>query len=36
MDINQDFQDLLSMIRDAYHLDVKRANKDKYRKPKFT
>jgi anti-sigma regulatory factor (Ser/Thr protein kinase) len=35
MDINQDFQDLLSMIRDAYHLDVKRANKDKYRKPKF-
>lgn len=36
MDINQDFQDLLSMIREAYHLEVKRANKDKYRKPKFT
>lgn len=35
MDINQDFQDLLSMIRNAYHLDVKRANKEKYRKPKF-
>jgi len=35
MDINQDFQDLLGMIRNAYHLDVKRANKEKYRKPKF-
>lgn len=35
MDLNQDFQDLLEMIRNAYHLDVKRANKDKYRKPKF-
>jgi anti-sigma regulatory factor (Ser/Thr protein kinase) len=36
LDINQDFDNLLEMIRDAYHLDVKRANKDKYRKPKFT
>jgi hypothetical protein len=35
MDIDQDFQDLLEKIRDAYHLDVKRANKEKYRKPKF-
>jgi anti-sigma regulatory factor (Ser/Thr protein kinase) len=35
MDLNQDFQSLLEMIRNAYHLDVKRANKDKYRKPKF-
>lgn len=35
MDINQDFQELLTLIRDAYHLDVKRANKDKYKKPKF-
>ncbi len=35
MDINQDFQDLLSMIRNAYQLDVKKANKEKYRKPKF-
>jgi anti-sigma regulatory factor (Ser/Thr protein kinase) len=34
MDVNQDFDDLLSMIRNAYHLDVKQ-NKDKYRKPKF-
>ncbi|MNU24480.1 hypothetical protein D3C71_128040 [compost metagenome] len=36
LDINQDFADLLEKIRDAYQLDVKRANKDKYRKPKFT
>lgn len=36
LDINQDFNDLLEMIRDAYQLDVKRANKEKYRKPKFT
>ena len=35
MDVNQDFQDLLEMIRDAYQLDVKRANKVKYKKPKF-
>ena len=35
MDVNQDFQDLLDMIRDAYQLDVKRANKVKYKKPKF-
>ncbi|MBL7694953.1 MAG: ATP-binding protein [Ferruginibacter sp.] len=35
MDINQDFQDLLEMIRDAYQLDVKRQNKIKYKKPKF-
>jgi hypothetical protein len=35
MDLNQDFQDLLEMIRKAYQLDVKRANKEKYRKPKF-
>lgn len=35
MDVNQDFDDLLGMIRDAYHLDVKQANKEKYRKPKF-
>lgn len=36
LDINQDFADLLEMIRDAYQLDVKIANKEKYRKPKFT
>lgn len=36
MDINQDFTDLLEMIREAYQLDVKQANKEKYRKPKFT
>jgi anti-sigma regulatory factor (Ser/Thr protein kinase) len=35
MDVNQDFDDLLGMIREAYHLDVKRANKEKYKKPKF-
>jgi anti-sigma regulatory factor (Ser/Thr protein kinase) len=35
MDINQDFQELLTLIRNAYHLDVKRANKDRYRKPTF-
>jgi len=35
LDLNQDFEDLLEMIREAYHLNVKRANKDKYRKPKF-
>ncbi len=35
LDINQDFEDLLEMIRNAYHLDVKRANKEKYKKPKF-
>ena len=35
MDINEDFQDLLEMIRHAYHLDVKRARKNKYRKAKF-
>jgi anti-sigma regulatory factor (Ser/Thr protein kinase) len=35
MDINQDFQDLLEMIRDAYQLDVKRAKNVKYKKPKF-
>lgn len=35
MDINQDFQDLLEMIRNAYHLNVKRDNKERYRKPKF-
>lgn len=35
MDVNQDFDDLLGMIRNAYHLDVKQANKEKYRKPKF-
>lgn len=35
MDVNQDFDNLLEMIREAYHLDVKRANKEKYRKPKF-
>jgi anti-sigma regulatory factor (Ser/Thr protein kinase) len=36
LDINQDFTDLLEMIRDAYQLDVKKENKEKYRKPKFT
>lgn len=36
LDLNQDFEDLLEMIRDAYHLNVKRANKEKYRKPKFS
>ncbi len=36
LDINQDFADLLEMIRAAYQLDVKIANKEKYRKPKFT
>ncbi len=36
LDINQDFADLLEMIRDAYQLDVKKENKEKYRKPKFT
>lgn len=35
MDVNQDFEDLLEMIRNAYHLDIKNANKEKYRKPKF-
>lgn len=35
MDLNQDFQSLLGMIRKAYSLDVKRANRDNYRKPKF-
>lgn len=35
MDVNQDFQDLLEMIGEAYKLDVKKANKDKYRKPTF-
>ncbi|MBN9485139.1 MAG: hypothetical protein BGO70_10855 [Bacteroidetes bacterium 43-93] len=35
MDINQDFQELLELIRQAYQLDVKRANNVKYKKPKF-
>lgn len=36
LDINQDFTNLLEMIRDAYQLDVKIANKEKYRKPRFS
>jgi len=36
MDINQDFKILLDLIRNAYHLDVKSANREKYRKPKFS
>lgn len=35
MDINQDFQDLLEMIRDAYQLDVVRIKNLRYKKPKF-
>lgn len=35
MDINQAFDELLKLIRDAYHLDVKHANKSRYKKPKF-
>jgi len=35
MDVNQDFQDLLEMIGNAYHLDVKMASRKKYKKPKF-
>lgn len=35
LDVNQDFDNLLSLIRDAYQLDVKRAKKGKYKKPKF-
>lgn len=35
MDVNQDFDDLLEMIRSAYHLDVKQSNKEKYKKPRF-
>ncbi len=35
MDLNQDFQDLLELIRDAYQLDVKQAQKTKYKKAKF-
>jgi anti-sigma regulatory factor (Ser/Thr protein kinase) len=36
LDINQDFNNLLQLIHSAYNLDVKRANKEKYKKPKFT
>lgn len=35
LDVNQDFDDLLEQIRNAYHLDVKKANKAKYKKPRF-
>lgn len=35
MDINHNFQDLLEMIRKAYHLDLKKAARVKYKKPKF-
>jgi anti-sigma regulatory factor (Ser/Thr protein kinase) len=35
MDVNQDFQALLEMIRGAYHLNVKRLKNAKYKKPKF-
>lgn len=35
MDVNQDFDDLLLMIRDAYELDTKRAKNAKYKKPNF-
>jgi len=35
MDINQDFQDLLEMIRDAYQLDVIKERSIQYKKAKF-
>ncbi len=36
MEVNQDFQDLLEMIRKTYHLEVKMAKRTKYKNPKFT
>lgn len=35
MNVNQDFQNLLELIRKAYQLNVQRTNKEKYRRPKF-
>lgn len=35
LDMNQEFEELLEKIRDAYHHDVKRAKKEKYKKPRF-
>jgi anti-sigma regulatory factor (Ser/Thr protein kinase) len=35
LDLNQDFEKLLESIRNAYHLNLKKANRDKYKKPKF-
>lgn len=35
MDLTEDFEALLEMIRRAYHLDVQQAKKIKYKKPKF-
>lgn len=35
LNVNRDFDDLLVMIRDAYHLDVRKKNKEKYKKARF-
>lgn len=35
MDMSQEFDALLEMIRRVYHLDVKQTKKAKYKKPKF-
>jgi anti-sigma regulatory factor (Ser/Thr protein kinase) len=35
LDLNQDFKNLLEMIGNAYQLNIKKANRDKYKRPQF-